>query len=119
MINIEEKPMECKVRDTVLRIIERALMYNSTSTDKEITGNKPTFFVDFSGHIAQIQVSIYVEGWVEGWGVDSNPERYVVYLTENKYGGRTADGIRTQLVAILKRMEEVYSAWYEKEHENE
>ena len=39
------KPMSTKVRDTVLRIVERAMYYNNTPTKQECTGDKPTFFV--------------------------------------------------------------------------
>ena len=119
MINIDEKPMECKVRDTVLRILERAMHYNNTKTKKEATGDKPTFFVEFSGHTAQLDVGIEVNGYdSETDFKHRNIINYTVYLTENEYG-RTSDKIQNQLVAILKRMEEVYTAWYEKEHENE
>ena len=114
MINIDEKPMECKVRDTVLRILERAMHYNNTSTKQELTESKPTFFVWFNGHTAQLDVFIEAVGWSE----KSGSERYCVFLTESKYRP-TADEIQNQLVAILKRMEEVYSAWYEKEHKDE
>ena len=47
MINIDEKPMECKVRETVLRMLERAMHYNSTSTNQTDTGNKPSFLCPF------------------------------------------------------------------------
>lgn len=119
MKKIDEKPMDCKVRDTVLRILERAMHYNNTKTKKEETGDKPTFFVEFSGHTAQLDVGIEVNGYdSETDFKHRNIINYTVYLTENEYG-LTSDKIQNQLVAILKRMEEVYSAWYEKEHKDE
>lgn len=111
MINIDEKPMECKVRETVLRMLERAMHYNSTSTNQTDTGNKPSFYVRFYGHVALLEVEIDVDGFAVG----CESEKHTVYLTEHKYGC-TSDKIQNRLVAILKRMEEVYSAWYEKEH---
>lgn len=110
MKKIDEKPMDCKVRDTVLRIMERALFYNNTKTEQEKTGNKPTFFVNFYGHTAELEVSIAVNGYID----HGYSERYNVYLTARGY--YPVKKIQNQLVTILKRMEEVYSAWYEKEH---
>ncbi len=37
---------------------------------QEITGNLPTAFFSFSGHIASAQVEIYAQGWDANAGVD-------------------------------------------------
>ena len=47
-----EKPITAEVRELVLRIVERAMSYNSTKTGQELTSGKPTFFVRFAGHTA-------------------------------------------------------------------
>ena len=45
------------------RILELAMKINNTPTKQSETGNKPTIFVWFSGHINQLQVWIYSNGW--------------------------------------------------------
>ena len=55
-MKIEEKPITRKVMDEVLRITEKAMMYNNTPTKQEYTGDKPTFFVEFNGHCGDIDV---------------------------------------------------------------
>ena len=109
-----EKPIDTKVRETALRIMERALFYNSTRTQREYTNSKPTFFVWFSGHIGNLEVYIYENGWKLG----DESEYFTVYLSERGYNG-TSDEIQNELVLILKRMEEIYKNWYEKEYPNE
>lgn len=43
------------------------LMYkiNSVPTLQENTGNLPTVFFEFSGHVCQIVIRIHFNGWVE------------------------------------------------------
>lgn len=106
----DEMPMDTKVRETALRIMERAMFYNSTSTERELTGSKTTFFVNFSGHVAWLEVQIYSLGYAKG----DDWEDYHINLCGTDY--RTVDEIQNQLVSVLKRMEAVYTAWYEKEN---
>lgn len=109
-----EKPITAEVRELVLRIVERAIYYNNTQTQQSITSGKPTFFVYFSGHTAALYVNIHTNGWEP----NGNSESFVIYLAENYYNG-TADEIQNELVSVLKRMEEVYTTWYEKENPND
>ncbi|MBQ7981670.1 MAG: hypothetical protein IJ305_08735, partial [Oscillospiraceae bacterium] len=102
------------VRALVHEIVDRAMSYNSTQTEQELTSNKPTFFVRFSGHTAALYVNIHANGWEP----DSKSEDFDIYLSERDYSG-TADEIQNELVSILKRMEEIYTNWYEKEYANE
>ena len=109
-----EKPITAEVRELVLRIMERAMFYNSTSTEKKCTGDKPTFFVKFSGHIATLEVDIHTNGWKP----QCNSEEFTICLVEIGYNG-TSDDIQNKLESVIKRMEEVYDIWYEKEYTNE
>lgn len=59
-------PAERTVQQKFLRIMELALQLNSTPTKNATTGNKPTIFVDFSGHIAGLDVSVCSRGWGKG-----------------------------------------------------
>ncbi len=56
-------PAELTVQQKFLRIMELALRLNGTPTKKAKTGNKPTVFVDFSGHTSELIVSVYSRGW--------------------------------------------------------
>lgn len=109
-----EKPITAEVRALVHEIVDRFLDYNPTVTQQEDTGSKPTFFLYFSGHTAALYVNIYANGWEQG----GKSEDFDIYLSESEYTG-TADEIQNELVSVLKRMEEVYTDWYEKEHGNE
>lgn len=114
MNDFNEKPITAEVRELVLRIMERAMFYNSTKTGQELTSGKPTFFVRFAGHTAALYVNIYANGWESG----NKSEDFDIYLSESEYTG-TADEIQNELVSVLKRMEEAYDVWYEKEYTNE
>lgn len=114
MKDFMEKPITTEVRTLVLRIVDRAMSYNSMRTEQELTSNKPTFFVSFTGHTA----CLYVEIHANGWKPESKSEDFIIRLSEGEYNG-TCEDIQSELVSILKRMEEIYKNWYEKEHPNE
>ena len=42
------------VRKKVLEIMELAMLINDSPTQQEYTGNKPTVFVEYSGHLANL-----------------------------------------------------------------
>lgn len=114
MNDFNEKPITAEVRALVHEIVDRAMFYNSTKTGQELTSGKPTFFVRFAGHTAALYVDIYANGWDQG----GKSEGFDIYLSESEYNG-TADEIQNELVSALKRMEEAYDVWYEKEYTNE
>lgn len=114
MNDFNEKPITAEVRALVHEIVDRAMSYNDTKTGQELTSGKPTFFVRFAGHTAALYVDIYANGWNQG----GKSEGFDIYLSESEYNG-TADEIQSELVSVLKRMEEVYTTWYEKENPNE
>lgn len=53
-----------KVKSKVLEIMALALEFNGKPTKQECTGNKPTIFVDFAGHVCELDVGIYI--WTGG-----------------------------------------------------
>ena len=57
-------------RKQVLKILELATKINSKSTRRELTGNKPTVCVSFSGISCTLDVCIYVGGWLAGVSSD-------------------------------------------------
>lgn len=104
------KPMSTKVRDTVLRIRERALFYNNTPTKQEYTGDKPTFIDEYYGHCASIEVRCYPHGYIEGGECTYCGGDTCFRLCESEY--RTEDDILNDLNRILSDMERYYTDWY-------
>jgi hypothetical protein len=47
------------------RILELAMKINNMPTKRKTTGDKPTVFVCFSGHINVLEVEVYMNGWYE------------------------------------------------------
>lgn len=54
-----------QVRGKVHDIMQLAMLINDSPTEQELTGNKPTIFVEFSGHISKLGVHIAPEGWFD------------------------------------------------------
>ena len=73
-----------EARKIVKQIFNLALAINSNCTLKETTGEKPTVFVNFSGHIAGVEVNIHPTGWDDGaYEEDDAPViRYTIYLDD-------------------------------------
>ena len=48
------------------------LMYkiNSMPTEQESTGNLPTVFFEFAGHVCQVEIRIHYNGWIENGNWD-------------------------------------------------
>lgn len=53
-------------RQKISRIFDLALKLNETPTKQEITGEKPTIFIDLYGHTASVCLSIHSNGYVNG-----------------------------------------------------
>ena len=91
-------------------IMELAVNFNSSETRQEITGNKPTFIVEFYGHICSLEVRAYVNGYSE------SP---VIYLSgegaANRYEGTFLDGAEKQtlqdLDTVLAEMRRIINEW--------
>ena len=78
------KEQQQETREIVKQIFTLALAINSNCTQREATGEKPTVFVGFSGHIAGVHVEIYGKGWDSG-DDDSLVLRYLVYLGDEMF----------------------------------
>lgn len=79
------KEQQNEAREIVKQIFELALAINSNCTQKETTGEKPTVFVGFSGHIAGVHIEIYGKGWNSGEDDDSLVSRYLLYLGDEMF----------------------------------
>ena len=74
-----------EARKIVKQIFNLALAINSNCTQRETTGEKPTVFVSFSGHIAGVQIEIYCKGWDSEEDDDSLVLKYLVYLGDEMF----------------------------------
>lgn len=103
--------MTNEIKQRVLEIMELAVTFNSGETRQEITGNKPTFFVEFYGHTCTLEVRARVKGYCVG--------APVIYLTgegvTNRYEVTFLDGAEKQtlqdLDTVLAEMRRIISEW--------
>lgn len=51
------------MEEKCLRILQLAMLLNATPTKQELTGETPTVFIDWAGHISGFEVSIHSKGW--------------------------------------------------------
>ena len=66
-------------KNEVMDIIEIALKVNGMSArTAEETGDLPTVFADFSGHIAQLYIRAYRNGWEAG----KDPDKEFYFRTD-------------------------------------
>ena len=100
--------MNESVKNKVLEIMALAVEFNNTATKTELTDNKPTFFVDFSGHTCEFAVHIYPEGWSNN--KMNKVKSLVTYL--DKYNAEE------KLDSTLITMKKTISDWENKNNEN-
>lgn len=79
------KNQQKEAREIVKQIFNLALAINSNCTQRKTTGEKPTVFVGFSGHIAGVHIEIYCKGWGSKEDDDSLVLRYLVYLGDEMF----------------------------------
>lgn len=102
--------MTKEIIQKVSEIVELAVNFNSSEARQELTGNKPTFFVVFSGHICSLAVRAYVNGY---------PEETVIYLSRKGvtrgYEATFLDGAEKQtlqdLDTVLAEMRRIINEW--------
>lgn len=95
--------MDNNLLKKVSKIIELAIILNPSPTNKDDTGNKPTVFVQFSGHISILSVFIYGNGW------DANDE----YNSYQMYRIRLDDKSKAEvkLDEIINKLEQLIEKW--------
>lgn len=73
-----EKKVEKMRRKKIHEILEMVLEINSThGRTREKTGEKPTAYFQFSGHVACIDVSVDKNGWVPSLNTDFREFAYM------------------------------------------
>lgn len=63
----------------IAKIVQLCYQINSVETQREVTGNLPTVFLDFMGHTCQLNIRIYDDGWMSGEDPDYS---VTIYLCE-------------------------------------
>lgn len=92
-----------EIRNLILRVMELAVLINSKPTEQEITGNRPTVFVEFFGHTSSIYVRIYPNGWTD----DTDGKECEYYDCYPQSGWDNLD----TLYNVVERLEELYQEW--------
>ena len=85
------KGQQNEAREIVKQIFNLALAVNPNDTTQDKTGEKPTVFVNFSGHVAGIDVRIYRNGWSSSRDVDSEMITYTIWLSDEQFTMLTDD----------------------------
>lgn len=78
------KEEQSEAKEIVKQIFILALAINSNRTKQSVTGNKPTVFVSFYGHVAGVDVSISRNGWAES-DDESHITRYTLFLDDDYF----------------------------------
>ena len=80
------KEQQKETREIVKQIFNLALAINPNDTIQDKTGGKPTVFVNFSGHVAGVDVRIYRNGWaLDIVGVDDEMTTYTIWLGDEQF----------------------------------
>lgn len=85
-------------------IIRYAMECNNTETEQEVTGSKPTFFVEFSGHIAALFVRVYP------FGYEDNSD-CVTLLDSGAWKFGNNERYRKKLEEVLAEMHRIFETW--------
>ncbi len=51
------------MNEKIIEILNLCMELNPTKTLQEKTGNKPTVFFTFSGHVNHVDISVHLSGW--------------------------------------------------------
>lgn len=79
----------------ITQIIQLCYQINSVETQREVTGNLPTVFLDFMGHTCQLNARIYDDGWMSGEDPDFSA---CVYLDESP------NDVSAELSKLIERL---------------
>lgn len=96
--------MTKKVKSKVLEIMALALEFNGKPTKQELTGNKPTIFVDFAGHVCELDVGISMDGW--SFSANSANKAVKLIYLDRPSAAKELDKTLTDLKTIIAKYEE-------------
>lgn len=73
-----KKKTEKRKRKIIHEIFDKVIVINGLQASrKKDTGNHPTVFFDFSGHIGKIEVRVFSSGWEPYADADKEVKAYV------------------------------------------
>lgn len=102
-----------RVRTKVKEVVELAMLINDTPTTRKETGDKPTVFVDFSGHTCGLIVAICGKGWDRKEPYNESTDETIVYLDD-----KNDAKVRVHLDHVIRQLKDIYDEWGLKEDGN-
>lgn len=95
--------MTKETQELATKIFSLALEINDTETCFKKTNHKPTIFIEFAGHTAQIDVRIHKNGWASNEIGEDETQNFIdIYLEKNP---------TEKLKAIINKLEEIKKEW--------
>lgn len=91
-----------KVREKCLEIMDIALSINVELRSQERTGDKPTIFVEFYGHTAQLNVRFFRNGYK--FNNFSESEKRDIYLIAVGEYNRTEESVLRELDKVIEEL---------------
>lgn len=89
-----------KLSKKIAKIMELATTINAEPTERGQTGDKPTVFVDFAGHVARLRVDIHSCGWDSEEPYVSSDKSWNVKICDEK-AEKNLDEIIIELLSIM------------------
>lgn len=78
-----KRKIEKRRRQQICEALDLCLQINGLQkSDQEYTGNHPTAFCNFSGHVADVSIRIYVKGWKTWEYPDKTLESHITHPDE-------------------------------------
>lgn len=97
--------MTNEIKSKILKVMELALIINPTETRRDETGDKPTVFFDYSGHVGYIRIAIHSEGWSENEPFATPDKLWDIYLEVD------SEEVNTKLDEIIDRLIQLIETW--------
>lgn len=93
-----------QISQKIIKIMELAYMINPIATDRDETGNKPTVFVEFMGHVAKFRVRIYSNGWDTNEPFCNADKFWSVYVDDDNIE-KKLDEIIIELIKLMPEID--------------
>ena len=88
------------VSEKIGKVLEMAAQLNPSSTSRDITGKKPTIFVEFYGHVSLFEVRIHFYGWGDA-PYDEPDYSWRIYIDKDQ------ENVKKQLDEIINMLEQL------------
>ena len=96
-----EKKVEKLRRKKIHDVLDMILEINGThSRSLEKTGDKPTAFFYFYGHVASVDVKVYTDGW----GNEKHPAFYSCGYLDSYNSGCKMEKMQKELEEVMEKL---------------